>query len=154
MDKGQHIRLLISQQSGSAASYLFIGFCTELSLHLSASTEDSTTKDSGDGTGVVWAESDITQKTGDIQFGSLIASGSDAAALALNDIINGVSDTPIYWEIVTTSGDHNRTIGSVICKGAGKITSCVADGQVNQKATYRGTINIYGPVEVGTDSNT
>ena len=151
MDKGQHIRLLISQASGSAAAYKYIGLCTELQLHLSASTEDSTTKDSGDGTGVVWEESDITQKTGDIQFGSLIAIGSDSDALALNDIINGVTDTPIYWEIVTVSGEYNRTIGKLICSGEGKITSCVADGQVNQKATYRGTINIFGPITVGTN---
>ena len=154
MDKGQHIRLLISQTSGSSAVYKYIGLATELQLHLSASVEDSSTKDSTDADGVVWEESDITQKNGDIQFGGLIAVGSDAAALALSDIESGVSDNKIYWKICTVEGTNNRTIVKEICHGEGKIVNMTAEGQVNQKATYKGSINIYGPITVGTDTTT
>ena len=151
MDKGQHIRLLISTTSGSSAVYKVIGLATDLTFHLSASLEDSTTKDNTDADGVVWDVQDVTQKSGDIQFSGLVAVGSDSAALQMSDIEGGVSDSKIYWKICTMSGANNRVVGKTICYGEGKITNMQATGQVNQKATYSGTINIFGAPVVGTD---
>ena len=47
--------------------------------------------------------------------------------------------------------NNNRTIGKTVCSGQGKLASIQANAQNRQKATYSGTLNIYGPVTVGSD---
>lgn len=146
MDKGQHLRLFIK----NGTSDNVIALSTDMSLHLSATTENSTTKDTTDAAGVIWDEFEVTQRSGDIQFTALVAAGTDSAAKVLTDIESGVSDTAITWEIALASDTNNRTKGTVICTGQGKITNMQASGQVGQNATYSGTINIYGTVTVPT----
>jgi len=146
MDKGQHIRLFIVDGSTNAA----IAMSTDLSLHGSAQSENSTTKDTTDVTGAVWDEFEITGRTYDINFSALIAAGTDSAAKTFADMLANVSDTVVNWKIAMASGEKNRTIGTVICSGQGKLTNIQATGQVNQQATYSGTINGYGPLLAGT----
>lgn len=144
MDKGQHLRLFIKDGSSDDV----IALCTDMTLHLSAQTENSTTKDDTDADGVAWDAFEITQRTGDIQFNALVGVGTDAGGKTLSDITTGVSDTLINFEIAMASGTNNRTKGTVICSGQGKITNMQATGQVGQNATYSGTINIYGALTV------
>lgn len=144
MDKGQHIRLFITESNTDKV----IALSTDMTLHLSATTENSTTKDTTDATGSVWDEFEVTQRSGDIQFSALVAAGTDSAAKVLDDIESGVSDTAVNFKIAMASGANNRTIGTVICSGEGKITNMQATGQVGQNATYSGTINIYGALTV------
>lgn len=150
MEKGQHIRLLLAGSIGS--SYTVIGLATELTFHLSAATEDSTTKDTTDTTGA-WQEFDITQRSGDIQFNALLAveEGTGASAVDFDALQSHLDDNLIEWKLAMVSGENNRTIGKTICSGQGKLTNLQATGTVNQKATYSGTINIFGPVTVGND---
>jgi hypothetical protein len=49
------------------------------------------------------------------------------------------------------SGANNRVVGKTVCSGQGKLTNLQASAQNRQKATYSGTLNIYGPVTVGSD---
>lgn len=121
-----------------------------MTLHLSAQTEDSTTKDTTDTNGS-WNEYDVTQRSGDIQFGALIGVGTDAGAKTFADMINQVSDTLIDWKVVMVSGANNRVVGKEVCHGKGKLTNLQASAQNRQKATYSGTLNIYGKVEAGND---
>lgn len=145
MDKGQHLRLFIVD----GTSNYVIALSTEVTLHLSASTENSTTKDTSDpASGPVWDEFELMQRSGDIQFSALVAAGTDDAAKTLDDIESGVNDDQIDWQIALASGENNRTKGTVICQGKGKIVNMQATGQVGQNASYTGTINIYGPVTV------
>lgn len=145
MDKGQHLRLFIVD----GTSNYVIALSTEVTLHLSASTENSTTKDTSDpASGPVWDEFEVMQRSGDIQFSALVAAGTDDAAKTLDDIESGVNDDQIDWQIALASGENNRTKGTVICQGKGKIVNMQATGQVGQNASYTGTINIYGPVTV------
>ncbi len=146
MDKGQHLRLLIVEGTTNKV----IALSTEMTLHLSAQTEDSTTKDTTDTNGD-WNEYDVTQRSGDIQFGALIGVGTDAGGKSFADMINQVSDTIVNWKVVMTSGANNRVVGKEVCHGQGKLTNLQASAQNRQKATYSGTINIYGPVAVGND---
>jgi hypothetical protein len=150
MDKGQHLRLLISA-AGSTPAYAVVGLATELTLHLSASTENSTTKDTTDATGGDWDEFDITQRNGDISFSGLVNVGTDAGAKTFNDIMSGVASAEILWEICAVGGANNRVVSKLICSGSGLITNVQATGQVGQLATYTGTIQIVGPVTVGTN---
>ena len=135
---------------GATPSAKVIALATEMTLHLSAQTEDSSTKDTTDTNGA-WNEYDVTQRSGDIQFGALIGIGTDAGGKSFADMIDQVSDTIVNWKVVMTSGANNRVVGKEVCHGQGKLTNLQASAQNRQKATYSGTINIYGPVAVGND---
>ena len=148
MDKGQHIRLVIVEGSGTPTSKV-VALSTDMTLHLSAQTEDSSTKDTTDTNGS-WNEYDVTQRSGDISFNALVGVGTDAGGKSFADFIDQVSDSLINWKVVMVSGENNRTIGKTVCSGQGKLTNLQASAQNRQKATYSGTINIYGAVTVGT----
>lgn len=146
MDKGQHLRLFITESNTDRV----IAMATELSLHGSAQTENSTTKDTTDATGAVWDENDIVGRTYDINFSALVASGTDTNGKTFADMEGKVSDDIINWKIAFASGENNRTMGIVICSGQGKMTNIQASGQVSQQATYSGTINGFGPLVPGS----
>jgi hypothetical protein len=145
MDRGQHLRLLIKESTTKYPIALAVG----LQFHLSATTEDSTTKDTTDTTGL-WNEYDVTQRNGDIQIDALIGTGTDAAAKLLGDIIDGVSDTAIDWELAVVGGANNRVVSTTICTGKGKLTNVNPTGANRQNASYTATVNIYGPVTVAS----
>lgn len=146
MDKGQHLRLVFVESNTNKV----IALATEMTLHLSAQTEDSTTKDTTDTNGD-WNEYEVTQRSGDISFGALIGVGTDASGKSFADMINQVSDAVVNWKVVMVSGANNRVVGKTVCSGQGKLTNLQASAQNRQKATYSGTVNIYGPVTVGSD---
>ena len=149
MDKGQHLRLVFPEGSGSVTNY-FVAMATDLTVHFSAQTEDSTTKDSSDTNGN-WNEYDVTGRSGDIQFSALVGVGTDATGKSFADWIDKVSDTEIPWKLVTVNNTNNRTIVKTICSGKGKLSNLQASAQNRQKATYSGTLNMFGPVTVGND---
>lgn len=132
----------------------YIGLATDLTLHLSATTEDSTTKDTTDTTGQ-WTEFDVTGRSGDINFSALVAvltgDTTDVNGKYLADFIDAVSDTVVDWKIIFVSGNSNRTAGKTLCSGKGKLTNLQISAQNRQKASYSGTINLFGPVTVGSD---
>jgi predicted secreted protein len=132
----------------------FVALSTDLTFHLSATTEDSTTKDSTDTTGQ-WNQYDVTQRSGDIQFSALMADTpidpADQNGKYVNDFIEMVNDSVVDWKIVFASGSKNRTAGKTLCSGQGKVTNVQMSGQNRQKATFSGTINIFGAVTVGSD---
>jgi hypothetical protein len=146
MDKGQHLRLVFVESNTNKV----IALATEMTLHLSAQTEDSTTKDTTDTNGD-WNGYEVTQRSGDISFGALIGVGTDASGKSFADMINQVSDAVVNWKVVMVSGANNRVVGKTVCSGQGKLTNLQASAQNRQKATYSGTLNIYGPVTVGSD---
>lgn len=143
------MRIVFPEGSGTPTNK-FVALATDLTIHFSATTEDSTTKDSSDTNGN-WNEYDVTARSGDIQFGALVGVGTDAAGKSFADWIDAVSDTVIPFKVVMVSGDNNRTVGKTVFSGNGKLTNLQASAQNRQKATYSGTLNIYGAVTVGTD---
>ena len=148
MDKGQHLRLVFME--GATPSAKVIALASDMTFHLSAQTEDSSTKDTTDTNGA-WNEYDVTARSGDIQFGALVGVGSDTGGKSFADLIDQVSDSLINWKVVMVSGAENRVVGKEVCHGQGKLTNLQASAQNRQKATYSGTLNIYGPVVVGSD---
>lgn len=149
MDKGQHLRLVFPDGTGTVTNY-FVAMATDLTVHFSAQTEDSTTKDTTDTNGA-WAEFDVTGRNGDIQFGALVGVGTDATGKSFADWIDKVNDTIIPWKLVTVNSTNNRTIVKTVCSGNGKLSNLQASAQNRQKATYSGTLTMHGPVTVGTD---
>lgn len=135
---------------GTPATGKVVALSTNLSLHLSATTENSTTKDTTDTNGN-YNEYDVTQRSGDIQFSALVGVGTDTGGKSFADFLDKVDDSLISWKIMFMSGTNNRTPGKTLCSGQGKLVNVNPTAQNRQKATYTGGINIYGPVEVGTD---
>ena len=149
MDKGQHLRLVFPEGTGTTTNY-FVAMAVDLTFHLSATTEDSSTKDTTDTNGD-WNEYDVTQRSGDIQFSALIGVGTDANGKSLADWIDDVKDEQIPWKLVMVNSTNNRNIVKTVCSGNGKLSNLQMSAQNRQKATYSGTLNIYGPVAVGND---
>lgn len=144
MEKGQYIRLLLAS---TATPTKVIAAAKEMSLHLSAQTEESSTKDTtGDA-----MEYDVTGQSYDITGSALVLTDDDTlltGANGLNDMLSQLSDTPLYWRIAYVSGTNNRTVGTVIAQGQCKLTQLQLNGQNKQNATYSFTLNGYGAIEV------
>ena len=132
----------------------FVAYATDLTAHFSAQTEDATTKDTTDTTGG-WLVYDVTARSGDIQFSAILAvldgQTVDMGSLFLQDFIEKVNDTPVDWQLLFVGGAKNREKSKTLCTGKGKLTSLTANGQNRQNATFSGTINLYGPITVGSD---
>lgn len=153
MDKGQHLRLLLSKNTGSQMTKQVIALATDMTFHVSVQTELSTTKDSTDLNGM-WDEYEKTGISYDFQIGALIGYetnplGADKeTANTLSDIIDGVSDTELAWDLAVVEGDKNRTIREIIASGMGKLSNVKPSGQNRQNAQYTATLNGYGPYDV------
>lgn len=145
MQKGQYIRLLIGGPGSAPNSY--IGAAKDMQLHLSAQTEESTTKDTtGDA-----QEFEITGQSYDITGSSLVLTPDDALlgpgiAVSVNDFINWIKGQTLVWRICLVEGENNRTIVEEICSGQAKLTNLQVSAQNKQNVTYNYTLNGYGPI--------
>ena len=149
MDKGQHLRLWLKKSN----AFKVLALCTEFSFHASATTENSTTKDSTDLSGL-WEEYEVTAKSYDMTVTAMIGVGTDidssAPANTLNDILTGMTDTEIDWEMAVASGNNNRTEGTKIASGKCKIVGVNPVGQNRQFATYTVNLNGVGAITVAS----
>ena len=126
-----------------------IALCTDFTFHASASTEDSTTKDSSDN-GDMWQEFEVMSRSYDIQVSALIGVGTDQGGLSLSEMLKLLNDSTIGWELALASGTNNRTKGTSIATGNCKLVSINPSGQNRQNAVYQATLNGYGPITVAT----
>ena len=144
MQKGQYIRLLIGAPDSAPNNY--IGAAKDMQLHLSAQTEESTTKDTtGDA-----QEFEITGQSYDITGSSLVLTPDDAllseSAVSVNDFINWIKGQKLNWQICLVEGENNRTVVEEICSGYAILTNLQVSAQNKQNVTYSYTLNGYGPV--------
>lgn len=93
--KGQNLRLFVGDKC--------IGAATSCSLHLSASLEDASTKDS---TGS-WTEQECTGKSWDASADALVFSEADAQAVGFFDAVALVG-TKVTVKLQQTEGEKNR----------------------------------------------
>lgn len=142
--KGQFVRLVVMDNSTPAV----IAAAKELSLHVSLTLEDSTTKDTtGD-----WQVQEPTAINYDISTNALVESGetitSSVDSYGLSDLMTLYeAGQPFGWEIANTSGDNNRTIGTVIAQGNALLTTLTVNAPNRQAASYTAQLTGYGPLE-------
>jgi hypothetical protein len=149
MQKGQYIRLLISTAANPST---VVAAGKQMALHLSASTEDSSTKDTtGDS-----LEHEVTGQSYDITGSGLVITDADTlltGGVGLNDFETWVTDTLLYWRICVMEGTNNRTIKEEICHGQCKCTNLQIQAQNQQVTTYNYTLSGYGAIALPAASN-
>ena len=146
--KGQFVRLFLGSDNTAAPSTV-IAAAKTLSLHVSLTLEDATTKDTaGD-----WQIQEPTALSYDISTGALMRSGetitSQVGAKSLADIeAIYEAGTPVKWKIANVGGDNNRTASSTIVSGSVILTQLTLNGPNRQNADYTANLNGYGEYTV------
>ena len=148
--KGQFVRLFLSSDN-TAAPAAVIAAAKQLSMHVSMTLEDATTKDTeGD-----WTIQEPTALNFDISTTALMRSGETITSAVgakgmaeLEDIYEASS--PVKFAIANTSGANNRTKGSVIVSGSVIISQLTLNGPNKQNADYTVQLTGYGAYTVGS----
>lgn len=147
--KGQYVRLFLGSDNSTTPAKV-IAAATQLSLHISMSVENATTKDTtGD-----WQVQEPTALSYDISTTALMRSGdvitSSVDGQALSDLMTIYeASSPVKFQIANVSGDNNRTKGSVIVSGSVVITSLTLNAANRQNADYSASLSGYGAYTVG-----
>ena len=147
--KGQYVRLFLGSDNTATPSKV-IAAAKQLSLHVSMTLEDATTKDTdGD-----WQAQEPTGLAYDISTTALIRSGdtitSSVAAQSLPDIEEIYeASLPVKWLIAPVSGANQRTKGTTIVSGSVVLTQLTLNGPNRQNADYSASLSGFGPYEVG-----
>lgn len=146
--KGQFVRLFLGSDNTAAPSTV-IAAAKSLSLHVSMSLEDATTKDT---TGE-WQVQEPTALNYDISTSALMRSGdtitSAVGAKSLADLETIYeAGTPVKWMIANVGGDNNRTASSTIVSGSVLLTQLTQNGPNRQNADYTAQFNGYGDYSV------
>ena len=146
--KGQFVRLFLGSDNTAAPSTV-IAAAKTLSLHVSLTMEDATTKDT---TGE-WNIQEPTALSYDISTGALIRSGetitSAVGAKGLADLETIYeAGTPVKFKIANVGGDNNRTASSTIVSGSVVVTQLTLNGPTRQNADYTAQLNGYGDFTV------
>ena len=146
--KGETVRLFLSSDNTAAPSDV-LAAARSLSLHVSISLEDATTKDT---TGA-WVYQEPTELNYDISTGALVRSGepitSQVGAKSYADIQSLYdAGTPFKWKIANVSGDNNRTASSTIVSGSILITTLTQNDPNRQSSDYTMNANGYGDYTV------
>ena len=147
--KGQFVRLFISSDN-TAAPAAVIAAAKNLSLHVSMTLEDATTKD----TPGTWQIQEPTGLSYDITTSALVR-GNDTITSSVSG--KGLADlediyqagTPVKWKIANVSGANQRTAGAVIASGSCLLTQLTIQGPNRQNATYDAQLTGYGAYTVG-----
>lgn len=146
--KGQYVRLFLGSDNTAAPSTV-IAAAKSLSLHVSLTLEDATTKD----TAGEWTIQEPTALSYDITTGALVRSGetitSAVGAKGLSDLETIYeAGTPVKFKIANVSGDNNRTASSTIVSGSVILTQLTLNGPNRQNADYTAQLNGYGEYTV------
>jgi hypothetical protein len=151
--KGQFVRLFLASatDSSSAAPTKVIAAAKQLSLHVSVTLEQSTTKDTV-GDFIVQEPTGISY---DISTTALVRSGETITSSIGGQALDDIEDiyeagNPVRWQIANVSGDNNRIKGAVIASGSALLTSLSISAPNRQDATYTSQLTGYGPYNVGS----
>ena len=147
--KGQFVRLLLSSDN-TAAPVKVIAAAKTLSLHVSLSVEDSTSKDTPGN----WQVNEPTALNYDITTSALVRGNDTITSAVLAQDLASIESiyeagTPVKWKICNVSGANQRTAGAVIASGSVLLTQLTLNGPNRQNATYDAQLTGYGAYTVG-----
>lgn len=148
--KGQFVRLFLAINE-LPSSPLPIAAAKSLSLHVSLTLEDATTKD----TEGEWQIQEPTGLSYDISTSALMRSGetitSSVSGRSIADIESVYeAGLPVDWKIANVGGANNRTASTTIVSGKVIVSSLTLNGPNRQNATYDTQLQGYGDYTVGS----
>jgi len=146
--KGQFVRFFLGSDN-SAAPTKVIAAAKQLTLHVSLSLENATTKDT---TGE-WEIQEPTTLNYDISTNALIRSGETITATVQAQTVADVESvyeagTPVKWKIANVSGANNRTASSTIVSGSVVLQTLTLNGPNRANADYSAQFAGYGEYTV------
>jgi hypothetical protein len=145
---GETVRLFLSANN-TAAPDSVVAAARSLSLHVSVTLEDASTKDTtGD-----WVYQEPTELNYDISSSALVRSGetitSQVGAKTYADIqMLYEAGTPFKWKIANVAGANNRTASSTIVSGSVVLTQLTQNDPNRQSSDYTMNANGYGEYTV------
>jgi predicted secreted protein len=148
--KGQFVRLFLGNDNTTTPSAVIAGAKT-LSLHVSLSLEEATTKDTtGD-----WVIQEATGLSYDISTNALVSSGDVITSQVGGQSLDNLeaiyeASQPVKWQIANVSGANQRTKGAVIASGSVVISQLTINAANRQTATYDAQLQGFGPYTVGS----
>ena len=148
--KGQFVRLFLSSDNTTTPAAV-IAAAKQLSLHVSLTLEDATSKDTpGD-----FQVQEPTGLTYDISTTALMRSGDTITSQVGGKTIADLEDiyeasNPVKWQIANVSGANQRTKGAVIASGSVIIATLTLNGPSSNNADYTANLNGYGAYTVGS----
>ena len=142
--KGQFVRLFLGSDNSAVPSRI-LAACKSLSMHISVSLENVTTKDTtGD-----WVVQEPTAISYDISSNALVRSGDTITSTLQGQDFASIEDiyeagVPVRFQIANVSGANNRTKGAIICSGSVVVTQLTLNAPNRQNATYATQLTGYG----------
>lgn len=146
--KGQFVRFFLGSDN-SAAPTKVIAAAKQLTLHVSLSLENVTTKDT---TGE-WQVQEPTELNYDISTNALMRSGETITATVQAQTVADVESiyeagTPVKWKIANVSGANNRIASSTIVSGSVVLQTLTLNGSNRTNADYTAQFAGYGEYAV------
>lgn len=147
--KGQFTRLFLGSDNSAVPAAVIAG-AKQLSLHVSMSLENSSTKDTvGD-----WDIQEPTALNFDITTSALIRSGEAITSQVAGKTLADLEDIyeaslPVKFQIANVSGANQRTKGTVLISGSVIIATLTQNGPNKQNADYTANLTGYGIYAVG-----
>lgn len=124
--KGQNLRLKIAGK--------FVGFATSCAVHVSASLEDSSTKDSSDG---IFQEQQLTGLAWDISTDALYSVDTDATGINAEGALDAIlARQKVDIEFTGTVGTNNRQATGHKYTGQAWINDISINAANRQNASY------------------
>jgi predicted secreted protein len=147
--KGQFVRLFLAANNSTTPSDV-VSAASQLSLHVSVTLENASTKD----TTTNWVVNEQTGYTFDISTTAMVKSDEVITSSVDGKSYNDLCDIfhaaqPVKFQIANVSGANNRTKGSVIISGSVIVASIENQNPNRANATYSATLNGYGAYTVG-----
>ena len=148
--KGQFVRLFLSSDN-TAAPVKVIAAAKTLSLHVSLSVEDSTSKDTPGN----WQVNEPTALNYDITTSALVRGNDTITSQVTAQDLASIEEiyeagTPVKWKIANVGGDNQRTASSTIVSGSCLLSQLSIQAAVKTNATYQATLTGYGAYTVGS----
>ena len=134
--KGQFVRLFLSSNNTTAPSKV-IAAAKQLSLHVSMTLEDATTKDTeGD-----WVVQEPTQLSYDISSTALMRSGETVTSSVAGKTLANIEDIyessePVKFAIAYVTGTNQRTKLVELVQGSVIVSTLTLNGPNRQNADY------------------
>ena len=149
--KGQFVRLFLGSNNTDTPSKV-LAAAKNLSVHVSLSLEDATTKDTDGGD---WQVQEPTGLSYDISTNALVRSADVITSAVAGQDFASVEEIyeaslPVKFQVANVSGANQRTKGAVIMSGSVMITSLSVNSGNRATVTYDTTLNGYGEYTVGS----